>query len=96
MFAFGKKSPLDFLLAVSEYRLDGLAQRIQSPTLVIVSEDDNFLTVEAQEKLYDALTCSKTLMRFTTAEMAGEHCQMGAIALSNQRILDWLDDTIAK
>ena len=45
-------------------------------------------------KLYDSLTSPKTLMRFTEAEMAGEHCQMGAVSLSNQRILDWLDETL--
>lgn len=94
MFSFGKKSPLDFLLAFSEYRLDGIAGQIQSPTLVIVSEADHFFTAEAQMKLYDSLTSPKTLMRFTEAEMAGEHCQMGAVSLSNQRILDWLDETL--
>jgi pimeloyl-ACP methyl ester carboxylesterase len=96
MFSFGKKSPLDFLLALSEYHLDGAVQHIKSPTLVIVSETDHFLTVEAQMKLYNLLTGPKTLMRFTAAEMAGEHCQMGAVSLSNQRILDWLDETLAK
>lgn len=96
MFSFGKRSPLDFLLALSEYRLDGIVQRIQSPALVIVSDADHFQTVEAQRTLYDLLTGPKTLMRFAAAEMAGEHCQMGAIALSNQRILDWLDEILAK
>lgn len=96
MFSFGKKSPLDFLLALSEYRLDGIVRRIRSPALVIVSEADHFQTAAAQTRLYDLLTGPKTLMRFTVAEMAGEHSQMGAIALSNQRILDWLDETLAE
>lgn len=30
-------------------------------------------------------------MLFTREEGAGEHCQIGAAILSNQRILDWLD-----
>ncbi len=96
MFSFGKKSPLDFLLALSEYRLDGVVQRIQRPTLVIVSEADHFQTVEAQMTLYDLLTGPNTLMRFTAAEMAGEHCQIGAVTLSNQQVLDWLDEILAK
>jgi hypothetical protein len=33
---------------------------------------------------------------FTAEEGAEEHCQIGALALSNQRIFDWLDDTIMK
>jgi pimeloyl-ACP methyl ester carboxylesterase len=96
MFSFGKTSPLDFLLALSEYRLDGVVQRIQAPALVIVSEADHFQTAEAQRTLYDLLTGPKTLMRFTAADMAGEHCQMGAVTLSNQRILDWLDEILAR
>ena len=30
---------------------------------------------------------------FTNAEGAGEHCQVGAMRLFQQRYLDWLDAT---
>jgi hypothetical protein len=33
---------------------------------------------------------------FTKEEGAEEHCQMGAILISNARILDWLDDIMMK
>ena len=94
MFTFGQTTPLAFLLALSDYRLDGLAERITTPTLVIVGESDHFLTVDAQTRLYEALTAPKALLRFTAEEAAGDHCQMGAITLSNQRILDWLDERL--
>jgi hypothetical protein len=44
--------------------------------------------------LYEALHCPKTLLTFTAAEGAGEHCHVGALTLFHQRMFDWLDDTL--
>jgi hypothetical protein len=44
--------------------------------------------------VYEALTCPKKYILFTAEEGAEEHCQCGASALSNQRIFDWLDETM--
>jgi hypothetical protein len=38
------------------------------------------------QELYDHLTCRKTMVRFTTAEGAGAHCQVGASRLAFARI----------
>jgi hypothetical protein len=45
--------------------------------------------------LYDALRCPKRLLTFSDAEGAGEHCESGAAALYDQRVLDWLDAVLA-
>jgi alpha-beta hydrolase superfamily lysophospholipase len=92
MFAFGKKTPAEFLLAQRDYHLRGVAPRIKCPTLVIDNEGDLFSHGQARQ-LFEALTCPKTFMLFTRGDMASSHCQMGALAISNQRILDWLDKT---
>jgi hypothetical protein len=42
----------------------------------------------------DALTCPKKCILFTVEEGAEEHCQCGASSLSNQRIFDWIDETL--
>ncbi len=34
-------------------------------------------------------------MRFTVAEGAGGHCEMGNRSLLNNRVLDWLDEQFA-
>lgn len=44
---------------------------------------------------FDALTCAKTLMRFTVGEGADGHCEMGNRSLLNRRVLDWLDAQFA-
>jgi dipeptidyl aminopeptidase/acylaminoacyl peptidase len=72
------------------YTMKNLAEKIQCQMLVVDSEGDKDMPGQARQ-LYDALTCPKTFLLFTKADAAEEHCQMGAVLISNQRILDWLD-----
>jgi len=94
MFTFGVDKPSEFVLAFSDFTMEGVADRIACPTLVIDSDDDDDMKGEA-ERLYDALVCPKEFMLFTSREGAGLHCQMGAMLLAHQRIFDWLDDTLS-
>jgi len=41
------------------------------------------------------LTWPRTLLRITTAQGAGAHCQTGAQRLACARSYDWPDDTLA-
>ena len=50
------------------------------------------LAVGAQ-RLHDALTCRKTIVRFTAAEGAGDHCEMMNRSALSRTALDWLDET---
>lgn len=95
MWATGTASPRAFLAKALDYNLrDGVAEKISCPTLVCEAEDDLSLKGQPQA-LYDHLTCRKTLVRFTIAEGAGPHCQVGASRLAFARIFDWLDETLA-
>ncbi|THD74368.1 MAG: alpha/beta hydrolase [Phenylobacterium sp.] len=95
MWAFGVSSPRAYLKAAMAYNLKGgVAEKIRCPTLVCDAEGDLFFRGQPQ-LLYDHLTCKKTLMRFTEAEGAGAHCQVGATRLAFGRIFDWLDETLA-
>lgn len=94
MFTFGVASPAEWILKTADYTLEGIADGISCPLLVIQSEDDPNFPGQAQ-KLYDAVTCPKTYMLFTEEEDAQYHCQMGAKAISGQKIFDWLDETFA-
>ncbi len=92
-YAFGAASSRAYVAATLDYHLrDGIAEMISCPTLVCEAEDDMFFKGQPQE-LYDHLTCPKTLIRFTDAEGAGAHCQVGAARLAFARIYDWLDRT---
>ena len=95
MYALGAKTPRGYAAALLDYNLaGGVAEQITCPTLVCDAEDDLFFKGQAQI-LYDHLKCPKTMIKFTTAEGAGAHCQVGAPRLANARIFDWLDDTLA-
>lgn len=76
------------------FTMNGRAERIACPTLITQAENDILATGAAA--FYDALTCPKTLMRFTAAEGAGGHCEMKNRSLLNRRVLDWLDEQFDK
>ena len=95
LWTFGVTSPSEWMLAYVNYTLKGRADKITCPTLVCDAEAESDLQGQAQ-KLYDALTCPKEYMLFTDEDAAEQHCQMGAMAISHQRIFDWLDKTFAK
>lgn len=95
MYVMGVDTPRAFNASYLDYTLaGGIAERIQCPTLVCDAEEDMFFKGQP-EQLYDHLTCPKTLMVFTAEEGAGAHCHPGAMRLTQARIYDWLDDTLA-
>ena len=94
MFVTDTSSPRAYVAATLEYHLrNGLAEQISCPALVLDAEEDMFFKGQPEE-LCEHLTCPKTFMRFTAAEGAGAHCQVGAQRLAFGRIYDWLDDTL--
>jgi pimeloyl-ACP methyl ester carboxylesterase len=94
MWVFGAKSPAEALRACAPYNLDGVAERIACPTLVLDAENDIVCHGEA-ERVHTALRSEKELMLFSSAEGAGEHCQEGAALRFHQRVFDWLDERLA-
>jgi dienelactone hydrolase len=90
MWTFNAKSPEDFMRKLQKYTLEDVAKQIKCHMLVIDSEDDMFFKGQPK-KLYDALDCPKDYILFTKSEAAQAHCKMGATAISNAVIFDWLD-----
>lgn len=82
----------DYLKAVEPFTLEGHTETIRCPTLLTAAENDTLST--GAQSLFDALRCPKTLIRFTAAEGAGDHCEMMNRSLLNLRTLDWLDDVL--
>jgi dienelactone hydrolase len=93
MFTFHVGSIWELIDATESWSLEGVASKITCPTLVCEAEGDHFFAGQPQ-MLYDALTCPKTLMRFTAEDGAEEHCQYGALLLFNHRVFEWLDTTL--
>jgi dienelactone hydrolase len=92
MWTSGVNTPFELIQGSKNYTIRNIAKNITCPTLVLDAEKDDSFPGQPK-KVFDALTCPKKYIVFTTEEGAEEHCQSGASALSNQRIFDWLDDT---
>jgi pimeloyl-ACP methyl ester carboxylesterase len=95
MWTAGVNTPFELIQKSKNYTIKDIVQNIKCPTLVLEAEKDDSFPGQPK-KVYDALTCPKSYIRFTEQEGAEEHCQCGAPVLSNQRIFDWLDQTFQK
>ena len=94
LWVFRGDTTQELLDEISKYGdLTEVVGQITCPTLVCEAENDHFFSGQPQ-MLYDALRCPKTLLTFTAAEGAAEHCHVGALTLFHQRMFDWLDDTL--
>ena len=91
MWRHGQSSPSALMRELLRYTNKGFAEKITCKVLVIDGEGEDFGQSRA---LYDALRCPKDYLLFTNAETAGQHVQVGAIAIASQRIFDWIDDNI--
>lgn len=83
----------EYFRATVPFTMDGRLESIRCPTLLTHAENDPL--ARSADQVYEALTCPKTLLRFTAAEGAGDHCEMGNRPLYDQRAFDWLDETLA-
>ena len=75
------------------YKMAGVVDKIKCRVLVVDSEEDKDMAGQAR-KLYRALRCPKDFLFFTVKEGAEEHCQMGALLISSERIFNWLDENL--
>jgi Prolyl oligopeptidase family len=79
---------------VEEYKLGDLVKQIAAPMLITDPEDEQFWPGQSKE-LYEGLTGPKTIIPFTKAEGANMHIEPMGRALLEQRMYDWLDETLA-
>jgi alpha-beta hydrolase superfamily lysophospholipase len=92
MWVFGANSPAAVLNALKPYNTISILKKIQCPALVVDSVSDSFMKNQPQQ-VYQQLASPKTLLVFGVQEAAQAHCQMGAIAISNEKVYNWLDKT---
>ncbi len=93
MYTFHAATPAEWLAKVLDYNLEGVAAQIRCPTLIVDVEAEHAFPGQAK-RLFDALTCPKSWVSFSDDEGAGDHCQTGSPMLGQQRIFDWLEETV--
>lgn len=93
-FVHGVDTAVALLEALQGFTLDGLVENIACPTLLTAAENDDL--GKTAPRVYEALTCRKTLLKFSAAEGAGDHCELYNRPLLNARVFDWLDSVFAR
>jgi hypothetical protein len=82
-----------YLAAIAPFTMDGRAEQIHCPVLGTTGEGD--VLAMGAEKFMSQLKVPSELVKYTAAQGAGGHCEMLNRWLAVQRVLDWLDDTLA-
>jgi alpha-beta hydrolase superfamily lysophospholipase len=81
-----------FFASAELFTMRGRAEFISCPTLITQAEND--ILAAGAGAFASNLRCPSTVMRFTAAEGADGHCEMGNRSLLNHRVLDWLDEQL--
>lgn len=89
MKPYGTDSFYDWITMSRQYNVRDVIDRVTCPMFIADPEDEQFWPGQSQE-VYDALTCPKTIVRFTHEEGANWHCEPKARSLYDQRMFDWL------
>ena len=93
MWKHGADTPVGLMDDMQRYTNRRYAENITASTLVIDAEYEAY----GQSRLfYDSLTCEKDYMLFTEEEAAPLHVQVGSLAVSSQRIFDWIDTEMGR
>ena len=93
MWTMQGRSLADVARKMAQYNLGGVAALITCPTLICDAAADHAFAGQPH-MLFDELRCPKTYLLFTAEDAAEDHCHAGATLLLNQRIFDWLDETL--
>ena len=94
MRPYGLTSYFEVFRAVEQYNLKETAAQIRCPMLITNPDGEQFFPGQAQ-KLYDALQCPKTIVRFTREQGADQHCEVAAPGYRDYCIYNWLDEKLA-
>lgn len=92
---YGAKGYAETLEAVKQYTLVDRAAAIVTPVLAIAAEGEQFWSGQSQ-RLRELAPDVTTVAEFTAAEGADLHCQPLARGLTEQRMLDWLDERLGR
>jgi pimeloyl-ACP methyl ester carboxylesterase len=93
MWAFGAKTPAEFLRMAAQFKTGSWVKRVRAPALVIKNAADQFGADQAH-KLFQALPGRKTFYVFSQASTGQAHCQVGASAISDEVIFNWLNKVL--
>jgi fermentation-respiration switch protein FrsA (DUF1100 family) len=82
---------------VKDFKLAGVAERIECPTLIVHGQNDTIVPPHWAEKLHAAVGAKeKHLKIFTAADGGSEHCHGDNRVVGSNYIADWLADRLCR
>lgn len=91
MWKHGAATPAAMMAALDAYTNEGVLDRIGCRMLLMDGEADEFSQGAAMQA---ALRGRADRIVFSAGDTGLQHCQVGALAVSNQRLFDWLDGNL--
>jgi dipeptidyl aminopeptidase/acylaminoacyl peptidase len=96
MWVLGVDNIEDALKKLEDFRLAGVAEKVQCPYLLTHGERDAQIPMEDAQALFNAIGAKdKTLKVFTFEEGGYEHCQGDNLTIGIAFIGDWLAERLA-
>jgi dienelactone hydrolase len=95
LWACGVDNYDDALKKLEGFRLDGVAQKVKCPFLLLHGTADAQVPMTDAQKLFDAIgSKDKTFRVFTEEEGGAQHCQRDYLTLAIDTIADWLEEKL--
>jgi len=95
LWACGVKTYDEALKKIEDFRLDGVAQKVKCPFLLLHGASDAQVSMPEAQKLFDAIgSKDKTFRVFTEEEGGAQHCQRDYLTRAVDVIADWLDEKL--
>lgn len=94
LFVTGSRTVEEVTAKLDAWKLDGVADRIACPLLVLHGADDRQIPVADAERLRAAASARGELHVFTADEGGSAHCQNDDRVLAHDAIGDWLADRL--
>jgi pimeloyl-ACP methyl ester carboxylesterase len=96
LWVFGVATQEEALEKLEGFRLDGVAQRLRCPFLLVHGEGDAQIPLAVAQRCYDAAgSARKDLKVFSREEGGYHHCQSDNISIGTAYIWDWVAEILA-
>ena len=95
MWVLNVKSQDEVIKKLEAFKLDGVAQMVRCPFLMLHGEGDEQVSLTEAQKCFDAIGSAKKAMKiFTRKEGGYHHCQIDNQSICSAYMWDWLEDVL--
>ena len=93
LWIFGVRTPEEALARLEPFRLEGVAQKVACPFLLLHGEGDSQIPLATARRCFDAVgSRRKTFKVFTREEGGHHHCQVDNTSIAVACMWDWLEE----